>query len=177
MQKFVLQCVCTNGVHATGTNCATDGDNSCLSCNGGYHLSSSKSCVANECTCSNGVAATETDCLVNDAGRCSSCDKGYKKSGDSCIGYAGSCANGDLIIAQTSRTADNQCESCHGGYYLSGTTCPGYAGTCTNGDLISQASRTDDNHCGSCDDGYKLKDDNTCFLVNCVPGTYKTGIE
>ena len=171
---YVLQCVCTNGVHATGTNCATDGDNSCLSCDGGYHLSSSKSCVANTCTCSNGVAATETDCLVDGAGRCSSCRGGYEKSGYSCIGYAGSCANGDLITAQTSRTADNQCGSCHGGYYLSGTTCPGYAGTCTNGDLIAQPSRTSENHCGSCSNGYYLNS-KSCTLPTCGKGKYKTG--
>ena len=71
-------CSCFNGAAATGNTCffATNKDNTCSSCNGGYHISiSGTTCVAYEGSCSHGRLITQA--LRTQTNHCGTCDDGY----------------------------------------------------------------------------------------------------
>ena len=50
-------CTCSHGTGYTGSNCPTNGQNKCQTCNTGYRKVSDR-CYANNCTCDNGYRAT-----------------------------------------------------------------------------------------------------------------------
>jgi hypothetical protein len=91
--------------------------------------------------------------------------------------WAGTCANGNLIVDPLMRTADDQCGSCDAGYALSGTSCVAFEGSCTNGALIALTSRTQANHCGSCTGNYYLngKSCSACSYVSCGSNYNRAG--
>merc|ERR1712166_1238814 len=102
--------------------------------------------------------------MGTDGSHTCTCDHpGYHldSGGTSCIAYAGTCDNGEMI-AQSSRTRENHCGTCDSGYHHTSHPsnyhlCIAYAGTCDNGEMIAQSSRTCENHCGTCDSGYHLR--------------------
>ena len=79
----VISCSCRNGFGVLGTNCPSNGDEKCASCDDGYYLSNDV-CNYKHCTCSNGSGASGSDCPSNDYEKCTSCNSGYRLSGDSC---------------------------------------------------------------------------------------------
>jgi len=84
-QTMANNCTCTDGSAATGTNCTTDGDEICASCNPGYTLRSNV-CEANNCTCTGGSAATGTNCTTDGDEICASCNPGYTLRANVCEG-------------------------------------------------------------------------------------------
>ena len=78
------------------------------------------------------VHADELDCTGDEASL-QACQGGSSSWGShdcshnedvgvQCRGYAGSCANGDLV-AEASRARDDHCGSCRAGFFLNGTDC------------------------------------------------------
>jgi hypothetical protein len=154
-------CSCTNGVKATGTACTSHNDHTCTSCSINYYKTSS--------TCS--------ACLVCGNGKreTSACSTGANRV---CTQNTCSCTNG-VKATGTACTTDgaNICSSCGGGYYLSGTSCVINTCSCQNGVKATGTACTTNgaNICSSCVTGYIKDGDDSCTLVNCEAGKYKTG--
>ena len=108
------ECVCDNGVAATGAACTTHGAHICSSCSSDHYKTgntctgcttcatgkrqttactsaSNRVCTQNDCSCDNGVAATGAACTTDGANICSSCDSGY--SGNDCATNIDDCAS------------------------------------------------------------------------------------
>jgi hypothetical protein len=66
----VKTCTCNNGVGASGTDCPTDGDPKCTSCDGGHYLSGT---VCSACVASTAVGEYLSGCGGTSAGSMTAC--------------------------------------------------------------------------------------------------------
>ena len=152
------QCTCSNGVGNTGVACATDGTQSCASCNTGSYGNLCDQ--TNQCVCPNGAAATGTGCYSNGATLCVSCTLGYDfVQSESCD----VCQDGYAYKSTTETTCVvKECTCAHGQASFN-TTCP------THGqeDCVSCDIGYSGVQCDVCIEGYH-KEGNDCIVNQCT---------
>jgi len=163
-------CTCSNGVAATAT-CANDGDETCASCNAGFHLDNG-ACAANVCTCSNGVLGT---CDTHNTESCASCNAGFYLDNSACAANVCTCSNGVLGTCDTHNT--EVCASCNAGFYLDNSACAANVCTCSNG-VLGTCDTHNTESCASCNAGFYLDNSacaaNVCTCSNGIVGTCDT---
>ena len=132
-----FQCVCPNGIPATGALCPSHGSPKCLSCQGNYYLTGGL-CLAwrdcdsegkvetrpasntadaecgdvKECGCDHGTGATGTACPKDGNAKCVKCDDSYWLGADHrCTKWTDCDSIGRITLAVGTSTSDRQCGS------------------------------------------------------------------
>ena len=173
------QCTCANGVGKVDISCATNGTESCASCNQGYHYVNDQhtgtvGCIPNQCTCDGGTPRSGENCTVHEAKQCvctsaeysvldgneitcatkqCTCQGGTSARGDNCpengFQHCESC-NGNRKLS-----VNNRCEQCQPGYYMVNNACVENQCTCSNGVGNTGAACAINNtaSCASCNTG------------------------
>ena len=165
------QCTCTGGTAATSTECISNGDEDCASCNADYIMST-----------------------TNTVSTCTACPGGEYSSGGtttSCTSHECSCANGTPSSGANCEDATELpaisgeprplCASCESGYYLSDSTESENAAS-TNVATQCTAKTTNSADCSGANDYLDLKpnddsQDNQCLTcgTDTIPNAAKTG--
>ena len=142
-------CNCNGGTAATGSDCTSNGEWKCTSCNWGYYKNgntcmecqgcptgqhrvncggnSAGMCVSNICNCNGGQRAEGAACPINGEWKCTSCNWGYYKNGNTCT-QCRQCNNNEQQTRDCSGTQNRVCIwkqcNCNGGTAASGANCP-----------------------------------------------------
>ena len=173
-------CLCENGIAATGINCPMHNSNTCESCDTFFHLDVDQ-CEKNICLCENGIAATGDNCLVHNSNTCKSCDTFFHLNVDQCDYNSCNCAagiphgDGECFV-----DGGTECKSCTGDGYMvdAAFQCIPKICHCDNGVARSGGMCTvhDANQCDSCNAGYLFDEtglnclyDYKCTCDNGIP--------
>ncbi|CAJ1415158.1 unnamed protein product, partial [Effrenium voratum] len=149
------KCTCSNGKLAQGTDCPSNGNAKCMSCDAGFRLEKDQ-CLQNLCTCNHGTAVSGASCDVHQKHECAACtDANYELINGKCVYKICTCANGDRAEGSACPNhGAKKCAKCDGGFRLGAgsTSCLQNVCSCANGNAATGASCDvhDAHKCASC---------------------------
>ncbi|CAJ1335946.1 unnamed protein product, partial [Effrenium voratum] len=101
---------------AQGTDCPSNGNAKCMSCDAGFRLEKDQ-CLQNLCTCNHGTAVSGASCDVHQKHECAACtDANYELINGKCVYKICTCANGDRAEGSACPNhGAKKCAKCDGG--------------------------------------------------------------
>mmetsp|Transcript_58936 Transcript_58936/g.140399 ORF Transcript_58936/g.140399 Transcript_58936/m.140399 type:complete len:1279 (+) Transcript_58936:52-3888(+) len=167
------KCTCSNGKLAQGTDCPSNGNAKCMSCDAGFRLEKDQ-CLQNLCTCNHGTAVSGASCDVHQKHECAACtDANYELINGKCVYKICTCANGDRAEGSACPNhGAKKCAKCDGGFRLGAgsTSCLQNVCSCANGNAATGASCDvhDAHKCASCKDSNYQLISNKCEYKTCT---------
>ena len=160
-------------------------ENACASCNEGFYLSDSQTCIP--FLCEEGQEGT-SQCKrcedqidrVSNNNDCAECFSGFYLENQRCFPFDCVTGTGDsckYCVDQVVRTSDRDCSHCNDGFTLDSETkrCVPYEcepakeeGDGCASCVSDQSLRTRHNACATCFPGYTLQEDQTCQAIDCI---------